>query len=140
MNFENDDNLDYQLNKIASIVIKEKRLKKNYSLEELANKLNNIVTRQSLYRYENNEARMKNNIFKQICLALDEKPNDVWDEINNRFLESIVTNPKNEDKQTVNFGDIKVTLSKNGKITDKDMLELNQFLIKEKILKDDNKN
>ena len=116
MNFENDDNLDYQLNKIASIVIKEKRLKKNYSLEELANKLNNIVTRQSLYRYENNEARMKNNIFKQICLALDEKPNDVWDEINNRFLESIVTNPKNEDKQTVNFGDIKVTLSKNGKI------------------------
>ena len=140
MNFENDDNLDYQLNKIASIVIKEKWLKKNYSLEELANKLNNIVTRQSLYRYENNEARMKNNIFKQICLALDEKPNDVWDEINNRFLESIVTNPKNEDKQTVNFGDIKVTLSKNGKITDKDMLELNQFLIKEKILKDDNKN
>ena len=140
MNFENDDNLDYQLNKIASIVIKEKRLKKNYSLEELANKLNNIVTRQSLYRYENNEARMKNNIFKQICLALDENPNDVWDEINNRFLESIVTNPKNEDKQSINFGDIKVTLSKNGKITDKDMLELNQFLIKEKILNEDGKN
>lgn len=46
----------------------------------------------------------------------------------------------NEQKKTVKFGDIKVTLSKNGKITDKDMLELKQFLIKEKILKDDNKN
>lgn len=133
MNFENDDNLDYQLNKIASIVIKEKRLKKNYSLEELANKLNNIVTRQSLYRYENNEARMKNSIFKKICLALDENPNTVWNEINNRFLESIVTNSKIEDKQSINFGDIKVTISKNGKITDKDMLELNQYLIKEKM-------
>ncbi len=46
---------------------------------------------------------------------------------------------KNNDKKVVNFGDIEVTLSKNGKITDKDMLELNQFLIKEKILSDDNK-
>lgn len=89
MNFDNDDNLDYQLNKIASIVIKEKRQQKGYSLEELANKLNNIVTRQSLYRYENNEARMKNNIFKRICLALDENPADVWNEINNKFLSNI---------------------------------------------------
>lgn len=47
---------------------------------------------------------------------------------------------KNNDKKVVNFGDIEVTLSKNGKITDKDMLELNQFLIKEKILSDGNKN
>lgn len=89
MNFDNDDNLDYQLNKIASIVIKNKRLEKGYSLEELASKLNNIVTRQSLYRYENNEARMKNNIFKKICLALNENPADVWSEINNRFMQDI---------------------------------------------------
>ena len=46
----------------------------------------------------------------------------------------------NEDKQTVEFGNIKVTLSKNGKITDKDMLELNQFLMKEKILNNDENN
>lgn len=89
MNFDDEENLDYQLNKVASIVIKEKRNKKGYSLEELANKLNNIITRQSLYRYENNEARMKNNIFKKICLALDENPSEVWDEINNRFLNSL---------------------------------------------------
>lgn len=89
MNFENEENIDYTLNKIASQVIKEKRLEKKYSLEELTNRLNNIITRQSLYRYENNEARMKNNIFKKICLALDEDPNDVWDEINNRFLSSV---------------------------------------------------
>lgn len=89
MNFDNEENLDFQLNKIASIVIKEKRLKKGYSLEDVVNKLNNIITRQSLYRYENNEARMKNNIFKKICLALDENPSDVWNDINNRFLQDL---------------------------------------------------
>ena len=89
MNFENDDNLDYKLNKIASVVIKEKRLKKGYSLDEVVNKLENLITKQSLFRYENNEARMKNRIFKKICIALNEDPNDVWEEINNRFLSEI---------------------------------------------------
>ncbi len=89
MDFENDENLDYQLNKIASSIIKEKRLAKGYSLEELSNKLDNIVTRQSLFRYESNEARMKNSIFKKICLALDEDPSSVWNEINNRLLNNL---------------------------------------------------
>lgn len=89
MNFENEENLDYQLNKIASIVIKEKRISRGYSLEDVANKLNNIITRQSLYRYETNEARMKNSIFKKICLALNYDPQDVWNEINNKFLSNL---------------------------------------------------
>lgn len=89
MNFEVDENLDYQLNKIASIVIKEKRIKKGYSLDDVINKLDNIITKQSLYRYENNEARMKNRIFKKICLALNEDPNEIWNEINNRFLNTL---------------------------------------------------
>lgn len=89
MNFDNDENLDYQLNKIASIVIKEKRAKKGLSLDELANKLDNIITKQSLSRYENNEARMKNTIFKKICIALGENPPEVWEEINTRFLNTL---------------------------------------------------
>lgn len=89
MNFDNDENLDYQLNKIAANIIKEKRLSKGYSLEELAKRLNNIVTRQSLFRYESNEARMKNTIFKQICLALNENPNDIWNEINSRLISNL---------------------------------------------------
>ncbi len=89
MNFENDENLDYKLNEIASKVIKQKRLEKGYSLEDVTNKLNNIITRQSLYRYENNEARMKNIIFKKICLALDCDPQDVWNEINDIFIKDL---------------------------------------------------
>ena len=87
MNNENETTLDFKLNEIASKIIKEKRLKKGYSLEDLANRLGNVITRQSLFRYESNDARMKNNIFQKICLALDENPQDVWNEINSRLLD-----------------------------------------------------
>lgn len=86
MDFNNDENLDSRLNKVASQVIKDKRLKKGLSLDEVITKMNNIITKQSLFRYENNEARMKNTIFKEICYALKEDPQDVWNEINSKLL------------------------------------------------------
>lgn len=43
-----------------------------------------------------------------------------------------------EQKQTMKFGDVEVTLSKNGEITDKDILEMNQFLMQEKIKNKEN--
>lgn len=48
-----------------------------------------------------------------------------------------IPQPQTQTK-TVKFGDVEVTLSKNGKITDKDMLELNQFLMQERILDEKN--
>lgn len=137
--FQNDNNLDCELNKIISTVIKEKRLKKSYSLEELANKLNNNITQQSLHKYENNEARMKNNTFYQICLALDENPTEVWEEINARFLKKTLLDQTDEQIQEFNFGDVKVTLSKDGQITDEDFTEINKFLLQQKILNESKK-
>lgn len=51
------------------------------------------------------------------------------------FLGKDLTKDKlnEEELKEYNFGDIKVTISKNGKITDKDILETNQFLMQEKI-------
>ena len=46
----------------------------------------------------------------------------------------------NEEIKEFDFGDVKVTLSKNGKITDKDMLEIQQFLLQEKIKNDTENN
>ncbi len=89
MDFEKDDNLDYQLNKIASTVIKEKRLNKGYSLEEVVKKMNDSISRQMLFKYENNLARMKNKTFQDICKALGLEPSTVWNEINNRLIKSL---------------------------------------------------
>lgn len=44
----------------------------------------------------------------------------------------------NTEQKEIDFGNIKVTLSKNGKITDKDILEMNQFLMQEKFLNENN--
>ncbi len=130
MDFENDENLDYQLNKIASIVIKEKRLNKGYSLEDVVNRLNNIITRQSLYRYENNEARMKNNIFKKICLALNENPSEVWEEINSRFLNNINdTDTKNNNS----FDELDVLYKNSKGIMSEETKSTIEFLMKKTI-------
>ena len=103
MNNDDETTLDFKLNEIASKIIKEKRLKKGYSLEDLANRLGNVITRQSLFRYESNDARMKNNIFQKICLALDENPQDVWNEINSRLLDFNNAEFVNLDEDTINI-------------------------------------
>ena len=103
MNNENETTLDFKLNEIASKIIKEKRLKKGYSLEDLANRLGNVITRQSLFRYESNDARMKNNIFQKICLALDENPQEVWNEINSRLLDFNNAEFINLEEDTINI-------------------------------------
>lgn len=58
------DNVDKKFNEIVSNILKEERLKKGYSLEYVANKMNNSITRQALYKYEKNTARMKIKTFK----------------------------------------------------------------------------
>ena len=76
------DNVDKKFNEIVSNILKEERLKKGYSLEYVANKMNNSITRQALYKYEKNAkprfaadlekntARMKIKTFKELCTVL----------------------------------------------------------------------
>ena len=131
MDFENDDNLDYQLNKIASIVIKEKRLNKGYSLDDVVNKLDNIITKQSLCRYENNEARMKNKIFKKICLALNEDPKEIWDEINNRFSKNIGLD--NNETANIPLSKTQILFNKTKDILSDDDRETIEFIMQKTI-------
>ena len=133
MDFKNDENLDYQLNKIAASVIREKRLAKGYSLEELSNKLNNIVTRQSLFRYESNEARMKNNIFKKICLALDEDPTTVWNEINSRLLNNLSLNTTSEESPNNIDNDLQILFINNKDLLTKDDEDMIRSVIEKRI-------
>lgn len=79
--FDDNENIDNQFNKIASSILKKKRLEKGYSLEEVVNKMNNTITRQALFKYENNEARIKIKTFKELCKALTLNPDEVIEEI-----------------------------------------------------------
>ncbi len=60
--------------------------------------------------------------------------------IDDLMLRDLRIQNSNEQKQTMKFGDVEVTLSKNGEITDEDMLEIQQFLLQEKIKNKENNN
>lgn len=58
-----DDKLvDTDFNIVIGNVLKEKRLEKGWSLLELARKMNNKITRQTLFHYENGETKIRRNI------------------------------------------------------------------------------
>lgn len=85
-------NIDYLFNEIASKTIKKYREQKGMSLEEVVRKMENPISRQSLFKYENNLARMKNNIFIDICQALCIDPNEIFTEINQKTFDATLFN------------------------------------------------
>lgn len=86
---DNDDNIDYLFNKATAIILKKHREKANMSLEEVVQRMNSSITRQSLFKYENNLARIKNSTFIDICIALKIDPEDTFNEIKDYFLKMI---------------------------------------------------
>ena len=81
-----DDLLDKEFNKIVGEVLKAKRERKGYSLQELSNKMRNKVSRQTLSKYENNTSNIRNGIFISICEALGEYPPDIFEEISLKYM------------------------------------------------------
>ena len=65
------ENIDSIFNEIAAQTIKKYRKEKNMSLEDVTKNMKNPISRQALFKYENNLARMKNSIFSDICQALN---------------------------------------------------------------------
>lgn len=98
----NDENIDYIFNEVASKTIKRYREEKNMSLEEVAKKMKTPISRQSLFKYENNQARMKVNIFMDICTALNVNANEAFKEINEQSL-FLASKLSQEQKSPIDF-------------------------------------
>ncbi len=99
------------------------------SQQELADRIG--IDRSTVSRIENNE--IETTIDNAIKIA------DIFNISLSDLLGRDLRIPRPQTQtKTVKFGDVEVTLSKNGKITDKDMLELNQFLMQERILDEKN--
>lgn len=84
--------LDYDFNMVAGKVLKEKRIARGLSLDGLSDKIQNLVSKQAISRYENGEARIKNNVFVAICYALDCEPVDIYTEISKRYFDFLEKN------------------------------------------------
>lgn len=81
-----DDLLDKEFNRIVGEVLKNKRERKGYSLQELSNKMKKKVSRQTLNKYENNLSNVRNGTFIDICTTLGENPAEVFEEISLKYM------------------------------------------------------
>lgn len=80
--------MDSLLNKIIGETLKKYRELKGYSLEELSNRIDNKVSRQTLSTYEFGRSKIKISMFVDICKALDVKPNDMLEEISMKYFKN----------------------------------------------------
>lgn len=83
-----DAYMDSLLNKIIGETLKRYREERGLTLEELGNKLNDKVSRQTLSTYETGRSKIKTQRFIDICKALNIDPAEVLEEINIRYLKN----------------------------------------------------
>ena len=83
---KDEDLLDKEFNRIVGEVLKSKRERKGYSLQDLSRRLTKPISRQTLNKYENNLSNVRNGTFVDICKALGEQPKEVFEEISLKYM------------------------------------------------------
>ena len=81
--------LDSFFNESVAKTIREIRQQKNMSYAELSNKMNNKVSRQTLCHYELNDTKIRIDTFKEIVVALEMTPKELFDKINYNYFNEI---------------------------------------------------
>ncbi len=81
--------IDNVFNQAIAEVLKELRKERNLSLQELSNKMNGIVTRQTLNRYELGLSKIRMNVFLKLAQAFNMQPKDLYEKINMRYISKL---------------------------------------------------
>ncbi len=80
------ENIDSIFNEVAARTLKKYREQKNMSLEDVVKHMKNPITRQSLFKYENGQARIKTEVFLDICSSLKIDPKRTFLDINEESM------------------------------------------------------
>ena len=78
--------IDNLFNQAIAEVLKELRQERSLSLQELAKKMDNIVTRQTLNRYELGLSKLRMNVFLKFACAFNMQPKDLYEKINMKYI------------------------------------------------------
>lgn len=81
--------LDNYLNQAIAEVLKELRTSRNWSFTELAKKMNNIVSRQTLNNYELAKSKLRMKMFFEFAKVYNIEPKDLYEKINMRYLSKL---------------------------------------------------
>ena len=81
--------IDSYLNQAISEILKELRTSRNWSYTDLANKMNNVVSRQTINNYELGKTKLRMNMFIEFAKVYNLKPNELYEKINMRYLSKL---------------------------------------------------
>lgn len=124
------------INKYIGQRIRDLRISKNITQEELAEYLK--TTSQTISRYEIGDRKTNNDILFKLADYFKVSINDFFPPLE-QYLSN--TDENDANKTIFNKDGVKVTIAHNGELNDKMLLEINNSLLQEKILKDElNKN
>lgn len=78
--------LDKYLNQAIAEVLKELRTSYNWSYTDLANKLDNKVSRQTLNNYELGKTKLRMNMFFEFAKVYHLDPKELYEKINMKYI------------------------------------------------------
>ncbi len=81
--------IDSYLNQAIAEVLKELREERNWSYSELANKMKNVISRQTLNNYELGKTKLRMNMFCELAKAYNLEPKDLYQMINVRYISKL---------------------------------------------------
>lgn len=81
--------IDSYLNQSIAEVLKELRMSRNWSYTDLANKMNNIISRQTINNYELGKTKLRMNMFFEFAKAYNMEPKELYEKINMRYISKL---------------------------------------------------
>ena len=81
--------IDSYLNQAVGEVLKELRLSHNWSYTDLANRMNNIITRQTINNYELAKTKLRMNMFIEFAKVYNLEPKELYEKINMRYISKL---------------------------------------------------
>ena len=81
--------LDSYLNQAVAEVLKELRESNRLSYTDLANRLSNKVSRQTLNNYELGKTKLRMNMFFELAKAYHLEPRELYEKINMRYISKL---------------------------------------------------
>lgn len=120
------------INKYIGQRIRDLRISKNITQEELAEYLK--TTSQTISRYEIGDRKTNNDILFKLADYFKVSINDFFPPLEQYLSNS---NEDNVNKTIFNKDGVKITVAHNRELDDKMLLEINNSLLQEKILKDE---
>lgn len=81
--------LDTYLNQAVAEVLKELRESYKWSYTDLAKKMNNKVSRQTLNNYELGKSKLRMSMFMEFASVYHLEPKELYDKINMRYISKL---------------------------------------------------